>query len=118
MGEQFARLEDAVGAKQAASIRSLCWALLWGKTTGNSINNARNKIFRLEIPSLLDVFLLVYYGPLFLVIGILNAILTVAPAIPIEFVSRIIGGVLWVPQFLNILPLALFSFVVCGFRAK
>ena len=54
----------------------------------------------------LDIFLLAYYGPLFCVIALLNACLTVAPRIP-NFASYILGVTLWLPQALNIAPLGL-----------
>jgi hypothetical protein len=99
-----------LGPSKAKSVESLCWALLWGKTTGNSINSARDKVLKLRLTSVtsVDVFILAYYGPLFFVIGVLNAALTVAPQIP-SAVSAGIGAVLWVPQALNILPLGLVS---------
>ena len=54
------KLVTEMGLKQAGSIQCLCWALLWGKTTGNSINHARNKIRKMQLTSItsLDIFLL------------------------------------------------------------
>jgi AhpD family alkylhydroperoxidase len=102
-----------LGPSRAKSVQSLCCALLWGKTTGNSINAARDKVlkFRWASVTLLDVFILAYYGPLFFVIGLLNEALKIAPKIP-PVVSAGIGAVLWVPQALNILPLGLVSVVL------
>jgi AhpD family alkylhydroperoxidase len=102
-----------LGPSRAKSVQTLCWALLWGKTTGNSINSARDKVLKLRWASVtaLDVFILGYYGPLFFVIGVLNTALKVAPPIP-SAVSAGIGAVLWVPQALNILPLGLASVVL------
>ena len=112
----YETLVSKIGEKKAQSVRALCWALLWGKTTGNTINNGRDKILKLEWTSLrtVELFVLVYYGPLFLVIGGLNKILTMAPGIP-KFVSAGLGAVLWLPQALNIIPLGLVSIVLkCG----
>ena len=109
-------LVSKIGEKEAQSVRALCWALLWGKTTGNTINNCRDKILKLEWTSLrtVDLFVLAYYGPLFLVIGVLNMILTVATGIP-KVGSAVLGAVLWLPQALNIIPLGLISIVLkCG----
>jgi len=61
--------------------------------------------------TLIDLFVLVYYGPLFLVIGLLNAALTVMPGIP-KGASAALGVVLWVPQAMNILPLGLLSILL------
>jgi hypothetical protein len=104
----FGELVAEMGHKQAGSVQSLCWALLWGKTTGNSINHARNKFLKMQLTSItsLDIFMLVYYGPLFLVIALLNACLTMAPRVP-SFASYIIGIILWLPQALFIAPLGI-----------
>ena len=109
----YAKLVDVIGAAKARNVRALCWALLWGKTTGNSINAARDKILTLKLTkvTLLDIFVLAYYGPLFIVIGLLNAALTIMPAIP-KGASAALGVVLWVPQALNILPLGLLSIIL------
>ena len=103
-------LVTKIGSRRAQSVRALCWALLWGKTTGNTINNARDKIIKFQWTQLctVDMFVMAYYGPLFLVIGVLNKILTVAPSIP-KLVSAALGAVLWLPQALNIIPLGVAS---------
>lgn len=99
----FAALETKIGKGKALSVRALCWALLWGKTTGNTINSVRGKLASLKLWTVSPFELLVfaYYGPLFLVIGILNAMLTAAPAIP-AWASAAVGAVLWVPQALHL----------------
>ena len=107
---------NTIGMKHAKSVRALCWALLWGKTTGNTINNARDKIFKKgsgkkEKITSLDVFMLIYYGPLFSVIGVLNKILTTLPSVP-KVISSVIGAVLWLPQAINITPLGIVSLVL------
>ena len=79
----FDTLVNEIGIKHAKSVNALCWELLWGKTTGNTLNNARDKILKLELDRVtsIDLFILCYYGPLFSVIGILNKILLVMPQI-------------------------------------
>jgi len=107
---------DELGQEERArSVQSLCWALLWGKTTGNTINNARDKILNLQLSKItsLDLFVLAYYGPLFGVIGVLNMGLKHMPTIPSK-AGNLIGAFLWLPQALNILPLGIVSIVVCG----
>lgn len=59
----------------------------------------------------LDLFVLAYYGPLFLVIGILNMILERMPPIPAA-ASAGLGAALWLPQALNIAPLGFASIVL------
>lgn len=104
----FGALVMSEGRGRAKNVRALCWALLWGKTTGNSINVVRGKLLRGRLWQLtpFDLLMFMYYGPLFLVIGVLNAMLKLMPRIP-PFVSAAIGAVLWVPQALHILPAGL-----------
>ena len=129
----FTKLSTAVGKGKALSTRALCWALLWGKTTGNSINAVRQKILSLRWwkLNLFELFLFCYYGPLFAVstsrprkararnartsstcahvvraVGVLNAALTKFPVVPAWF-STAFGATLWVPQALHIFPLGL-----------
>jgi len=106
---------NTIGMRHAKSVRALCWALLWGKTTGNTINNARDKILKSgkkkEKITSLDIFMLIYYGPLFSVIGVLNKILTTLPSVP-KVISSVIGAVLWLPQAINITPLGIVSLVL------
>lgn len=109
----FAALEGEIGSVKAASVHYLCWALLWGKTTGNSINNARTKVLGGDINaiSMLDMILLLWYGPLFFVIGVLNLILTKLPPVP-GSVSTALGAVLWIPQALFIAPVGIICIVL------
>lgn len=106
-------LINEIGSKHATSVKALCWALLWGKTTGNTINNARDKLLKGQFNKVtsLDIFVLCYYGPLFAVIGVLNKILSVMPTIP-KAVSAGLGATLWVPQAINITPLGIVSLLV------
>ena len=99
----FDKLVGAIGKGKALSVRALCWALLWGKTTGNSINIVRGKLVGLKWHKLspFDLLMFLYYGPLFLIIGILNAGLAIAPTVPAWF-SAVFGAILWVPQALHL----------------
>jgi len=58
-----------------------------------------------------ELLMFLYYGPLFLVIGVLNAGLTLAPAVPGWF-SSLFGALLWLPQALHILPAGIISLVL------
>lgn len=112
----FDALKAAMGPARASSVRSLCWALLWGKTTGNSINAARDKLLSRHFSDIttLDVVLLGYYGPLFFVIGVLNQILLKAPANVPSWFSSTLGAILWVPQALFIAPMGILCVAVNG----
>ena len=103
-------LVSAVGAGKAASTRALCWFLLWGKTTGNTINDVRSKLLAPKLPNLFELCVLCAYGPLFAVIGALNLALTKAPKVPPK-VSAAIGACLWLPQALHVGIIGLLSFV-------
>ena len=109
----FDKLVAAEGSGRATNMRALCWMLLWGKTTGNTINAIRGKIVSLKLWKLtpFEVILFAYYGPLFLVIGIMNAVLAKAPTVPAWF-SAAFGVVLWFPQMLFILPAGIISLVL------
>lgn len=109
----FDKLVASLGKGKALSVRALCWALLWGKTTGNSINVVRGKLLGLQWHKIspFDLLMFLYYGPLFLVIGVLNAALTLAPSIPAWF-SAFFGAILWLPQFCFIFPVGLISLVL------
>ena len=97
----------------ARSINALCWALLWGKTTGNTINMARDKILNRDLHgsiTSLEMFVFIYYGPLFAIIGVLNLILLAMPKLP-PGVQAGLGAFLWLPQAINIVPLGVVSLV-------
>ena len=97
----------------ARSINALCWALLWCKTTGNTINMARDKILRRDLHSSitsLEMFVFIYYGPLFAIIGVLNLLLLAMPKLS-PGVQAGLGAFLWLPQAINIVPLGVVSLV-------
>jgi len=109
----FKKLTATIGNGQALSVRALCWALLWGKTTGNSINMVRAKLVSLKWWKLTPFELIefVYYAPLFLIIGILNAALVKAPPTPAWFGS-LFGAILWLPQALHLSVMGLLCLVL------
>jgi hypothetical protein len=111
--KELAKLTDAIGPLKASSVNKLCWALLWGQTTGNSINSARDKILSLSLSSVtnLDIVLLSWYGPLFVAIGIVNAILKRIPGSLPAVVSTVLGVILWIPQAVFIAPVGLLSLI-------
>jgi len=106
----YAKLAAAVGDGKASSTRALCWFLLWGKTTGNTVNAVRGKILSLKLLSLtpFDVAVFAVYAPLFATIGVLNVGLLKMPKVPPK-VSAAIGATLWVPQALHVGLLGLLS---------
>ena len=101
--EAFGKLQEDEGAARAKSAKALCWMLLWGKTTGNSINLARDRVLSLKLNQLrpIDALVVAFYGPLFIVIALLNAALSIMPPIPPK-ASAALGAVLWVPQALHV----------------
>ena len=54
---------NSLGEGKASSVRSLCWALLWGKTTGNSINVVRGKLLSLRWLAISPFDLLMFLKP-------------------------------------------------------
>ena len=96
-------LKAAEGAARARSTRALCFALLWGKATGNTINAFRDGALRLKTGPF-HALVAIFYGPLFAVIGALNVALARLPPIPAA-ASTALGAVLWVPQAVHIVAL-------------
>ena len=97
--DALGELVAAEGAARARATRALCFALLWGKTTGNTIN-----AFRDGPRSPFGALVTLFYGPLFAVIGALNAALAKLPPIPAA-ASAALGAALWVPQAVHIAAL-------------
>lgn len=95
----FKVLVNAEGLGRAKSTRALCWALHWGKTTGNSINCVRSKILsgRLWTVTPFDLIMFLYYGPLFAVIGLANAVLKFAPEVGLAARRLMRAGNGWGP---------------------
>eukprot|EP00928_Gymnodinium_smaydae_P091873 TRINITY_DN75632_c0_g1_i1.p1 TRINITY_DN75632_c0_g1~~TRINITY_DN75632_c0_g1_i1.p1 ORF type:complete len:291 (-),score=22.66 TRINITY_DN75632_c0_g1_i1:40-834(-) len=87
----FEELVRQYGTGKAGSIRALCWFLQWGSLGGNTLNailngsHSGNLAFR--------VLYGLYYGPLFLVIAVMNRLLVFFPTVPTWF-SASIGVVL------------------------
>jgi AhpD family alkylhydroperoxidase len=109
----FDKLAATIGFGKALSVRALCWALLWGKTTGNTINDVRDKLVSLRWTKIspFGLVVLALYGPFFIVVGIANAALSLMPAVPAWF-STGLGVVLWAPQALHFLIFGLLSLAV------
>jgi len=109
----FDKLVKAIGNGEALSVRALCWALLWGKTTGNSINVVRSKLLGLAWLKIspFELLMFLYYGPLFLIIGLLNAMLTKAPTVPAWF-SAAFGAILWLPQAVHLFTMGVFCLLL------
>jgi AhpD family alkylhydroperoxidase len=108
----YSKLIETIGEEKAKNVSCLCWALLWGKTTGNTINHTRDIILKLELKKVksVDLFVFCYYGPLFLLIAALNASLKCAPLLSKNF-SSALGAFLWVPQAIFIFPLGVLAII-------
>jgi len=81
----FTQLESKEGRGFANSVRALCWFLLWGSIGGNTINGflARLKGKPKQNSSFLfELFFFAYYGPLFLIIAVVNGLLKFFPKVP------------------------------------
>ena len=104
----------AMGEGKTKSVEACCWYLQWGKTTGNTVNKVRNALFKpwtLYRVSLGELATFVYYTPLFIVVGVFNALLKIFPRVP-QWFSAAIGFVLWSLIGLHIVPLAVLSAVL------
>ena len=78
----YAALVDAEGASRAASIKALCFFLMWGSMTGNTINATKKRLIGLSPMSGLTLFsslFTLYYGPLFLIVFAVNTMISYLP---------------------------------------
>lgn len=87
----FQEISDKYGAGKASSIRALCWFLQWGSLGGNTLNAILAGTYAGPAP--FKVVYVLYYGPLFFVIAVMNRALVFFPTVP-TFVSATIGVVL------------------------
>lgn len=96
--QAFNTLTKATNEGFARSIRALCWFLLWGSIGGNTLNGFFARLGgRTKSGSSLwfELLFTLYYGPLFLVIALVNALLKFAPRVP-KWFSAMFGLVLTV----------------------
>lgn len=103
------KLEGKESKGNSASIVALCWFLHWGSFGGNTLNAlfARMSGDKKEGSSaLLEWFMLLYYGPLYLVIVLVSALLSVLPPVP-KWLSGLMGLVLTTVAGVWIAPLGL-----------
>jgi hypothetical protein len=94
----FDDLAAATNEGFAVSVRALCWFLLWGSIGGNTLNGFFARITgRAKSGSsfVFELLFTLYYGPLFLVIALVNALLKFAPKVP-KWFSAFFGLVLTV----------------------
>jgi AhpD family alkylhydroperoxidase len=83
--QAFQSLSGATRPGYAASVRALCWFLLWGSIGGNTINAFLSRLKgrpKTGSSFVFEFFFFVYYGPLFLIIAIVNGLLRFAPRVP------------------------------------
>lgn len=108
----YSELEEAVGSGKARSVRALCFFLWWGSMSGNTISHCLSWLTLQGRPSnpLFELLFTAYYGPLFIVIALLNALLPFMPKLP-KVLSGIIGVVLTVCAGAFIVPFAALSLV-------
>ena len=74
-------------------LRALCWFLLWGSIGGNTINAFFARLTgkaKTGSSLVFELVFFVYYGPLFLIIATVNALLRFAPRVPKWFSAAII----------------------------
>lgn len=83
--EAFSVLAEATRPAYAGSVRALCWFLLWGSIGGNTINAFLSRLVgrpKKDSSALFELLFALYYGPLFLIIASVNALLRFAPRVP------------------------------------
>ena len=83
--QAFAQLAQATKPAFAASVQALCWFLLWGSIGGNTLNAFFSRLKgqpKTGSSFLFELVFFLYYGPLFLIIAIVNALLRFFPKVP------------------------------------
>jgi AhpD family alkylhydroperoxidase len=88
--EAFEALASATRPAYAASVRALCWFLLWGSIGGNTINAFLSRLMgrpKQCSSAIFELLFVLYYGPLFVIIALVNALLRLAPRVPKWFSS-------------------------------
>ncbi len=116
LAEAFASLEDSEGAGRAKSVRALCWFLAWGSLGGNTLNAFLSRLTgapKTGSSVLFELVFFLYYGPLFLLITVVNAMLRFFPTVPAWF-SSFFGVVLTFIAGTWILPLGILSVIFRG----
>ena len=109
-------LEASEGAGRARSIRALCWFLAWGSIGGNTVNAFLSRLKghpKTGSSVLFELIFFVYYGPLFLLIAVVNALLRFFPRVPAWF-SALFGVVLTFIAGTWILPVGILSMIFRG----
>lgn len=83
--QAYAQLAHATQPGFSASVQALCWFLLWGSIGGNTINAFFSRLkgqSKTDSSVLFELVFVLYYGPLFLIIAIVNALLRLSPKVP------------------------------------
>jgi len=78
-------LSNATRPAYATSVQALCWFLLWGSIGGNTLNAFFSRLSgnaKEGSSFFFELLFFVYYGPLFLIIAIVNTLLRFAPRVP------------------------------------
>ena len=112
----FSKLADAEGNGRALSIRALCWFLLWGSIGGNTINGFLARLKndgRSDSNIGFELIFSAFYGPLFLLISVVNFLLQYFPRVPSWF-SSAFGVVLTMIAGVWIIPVGVLSLLVPG----
>lgn len=102
--QAFGEVASRDGTGRANAAQALCWFLLWGSIGGNTLNAIVGGTHPGSL--IYKVLYVVYYGPLFLIIAVLNQALVFFPVVPAWF-SASIGVILTLVAGTWILPVGL-----------
>ena len=110
--EAYKELVKTCGDGQAASIRAICWFLYWGSYTGNTLNGILGRKEGKQTSLPFKLFMLLFYGPLFVEIAVVSKIVSVAPAVP-SFVGSGFGAILAINAGLWFCPIGIIAAALC-----
>ena len=114
MDASFETLAATEGDGRAASVRALCWFLLWGSLGGNTINALLSRLkgtAKSNSSVLFELLFFIYYGPLFALIAVVNALLQFMPRVP-AWSSASFGVLLTVIASVWIIPLGIIALII------
>ena len=114
MDSAFDSLSETEGKGRASSVRALCWFLLWGSIGGNTINAFLSRLRgapKAGSSVFFELLFFLYYGPLFLVIAVVNGLLRFFPRVPAWF-SAGFGVLLTIIASVWIIPVGILSLLI------
>jgi len=115
MDSIIASYKSQFGSQKTASYLALCWFLHWGSFGGNTLNALFSRLIYFSPKEgsniILEVLFTWYYLPLYVLIMIASALLSILPQVP-KVVSSLLGVVLTIIASMWIVPLGILGMIL------